>query len=112
MADVIITEFMDEAVVARLSEQFDVTYDPGLAERPDDLAQMTARAQALVVRNRTKVDAGLIDQADRLKIVGRLGVGLDNMMWISASDAAYPSPAVSGSTPSVWLNTWWQWRFS
>lgn len=79
MADVVITEFMDEAVVAQLSEQLDVEYDPGLADRRDDLTRMIGDARALVVRNRTRVDTALIERADRLKIVGRLGVGLDNI---------------------------------
>ena len=43
------------------------------------LANVIQDYQILIVRGRTKVDAGLIDRASRLKIVGRAGVGLDNI---------------------------------
>ena len=38
-----------------------------------------ANAAALIVRNRTQVDADLLAMAPQLKVVGRLGVGLDNI---------------------------------
>jgi (S)-sulfolactate dehydrogenase len=38
-----------------------------------------SNAQALVVRNRTQVNKDLLDAAPNLKVVGRLGVGLDNI---------------------------------
>ena len=43
------------------------------------LAAAIADADALIVRNRTQVDRGLVDAAPRLRVVGRLGVGLDNI---------------------------------
>ena len=33
----------------------------------------------LIVRNRTPVDKALLEMAPKLKVVGRLGVGLDNI---------------------------------
>ena len=36
-------------------------------------------ADALIVRNRTQVDAALLSSAPRLRVIGRLGVGLDNI---------------------------------
>ncbi len=79
MPDVVITEFMDEAVVADLATEFDVYYDPELASRPDATATQVAEARALIVRNRTSVDRSLLDAAPGLVAVGRLGVGLDNI---------------------------------
>jgi|SRR6516164_3716059 (S)-sulfolactate dehydrogenase len=76
---IVITEFMDDAAVAKLAGRFDVTYDKTLVDRPDDLAQAVADADALIVRNRTRVDAPLLELAPGLKVVGRLGVGLDNI---------------------------------
>ena len=38
-----------------------------------------SRAHALVVRTATRVDAGLLDRAPRLRVVGRAGVGLENI---------------------------------
>jgi len=78
-AKVVITEFMDEAAVAGLAARFDVRHDARLAERRDELAAALADADALIVRNRTRVDAGLLAAAPKLRVVGRLGVGLDNI---------------------------------
>lgn len=76
---IIICEFMDEASVDALRRRFDVKYDPTLVDRRADLLGALAGAQALVVRNRTQVDAGLLAAAPTLRVVGRLGVGLDNI---------------------------------
>jgi (S)-sulfolactate dehydrogenase len=76
---ILITEFMDEAAVDRLRAVHPVTYDPGLADRPGEIPAMMPGVQALIVRNRTQVRAGLLDAAPDLRCVGRLGVGLDNI---------------------------------
>lgn len=76
---IVICEFMDSDAVAQLTARFDVCYDKALVDRPDDLARELADADALIVRNRTSVDATLLARAPRLRVVGRLGVGLDNI---------------------------------
>ncbi|MDW3205078.1 MAG: hydroxyacid dehydrogenase [Alphaproteobacteria bacterium] len=76
---VVISEFMDDAAVADLRADFDVLYDPGLVDRPDDLCAALAGADGWIVRNRTQVRGSLLAAADRVKVVGRLGVGLDNI---------------------------------
>ncbi len=79
MPDIVISEFMDQAAVDGLAAGFDVLYDPGLASRPADLAVLIAGARGLIVRNRTLVRAALLKAAPGLLVVGRLGVGLDNI---------------------------------
>lgn len=79
MADIVICEFMDEAVVDKAFAGRDVLYDPTLVDHPEALHAALADARAVVVRNRTQVRAPLLDAAPRLKVVGRLGVGLDNI---------------------------------
>lgn len=76
---VVITEFMDKAAVACLSEEFEVIYQDDLHGRRADLNALLRDADALIVRNRTHVDAGLLQGQQRLKAVGRLGVGLENI---------------------------------
>jgi len=76
---IVITEFMAEAAVASLAERFDVVYDKSLVDRPDDLQVAVGDTDALIVRNRTSVDAALLACAPQLRVVGRLGVGLDNI---------------------------------
>ncbi|MGU3419678.1 hydroxyacid dehydrogenase [Methylobacterium sp. D54C] len=94
MPKVIISEFMDEAAIAAELAGLDVQYDPGLVDRPGDLAAAVARADALIVRNRTQVRGPLLDAARDLKVVGRLGVGLDNIDVPACRDrgiAVYPA---------------------
>jgi (S)-sulfolactate dehydrogenase len=79
MADIVICEFMDQAAVDGLARDFDVMYDAALVERPDELAAAVATARAMVVRNRTQVRGALLESASSLQVVGRLGVGLDNI---------------------------------
>ncbi len=79
MADVVVSEIMDDAGVAALRDRFDVLYDPGLVDRRPDLLAAVAGARALVVRNRTMVDDEVLAAAPALIVVGRLGVGLDNI---------------------------------
>jgi (S)-sulfolactate dehydrogenase len=76
---IVICEFMDEQSVAGLLGRFDVVYEPKLVERRQELMRELADAQALVVRNRTQVDVELLACAPQLRVVGRLGVGLDNI---------------------------------
>lgn len=76
---IVICEFMDEAAVQALHDEFDVLYAPELVDDPAALRAALADAQALIVRNRTQVRPALLEHAPRLRVVGRLGVGLDNI---------------------------------
>ncbi len=76
---IVVTEFMDAQAVSRLAAAHDTLYDKDLVDQPEALASAVAGADALVVRNRTQVRAELIGRATRLRVVGRLGVGLDNI---------------------------------
>jgi (S)-sulfolactate dehydrogenase len=76
---ILITEFMDEPAVAALSAKFDVRHDAKLADRRGELAAALADVDAVIVRNRTQVDQALLASAPKLRVVGRLGVGLDNI---------------------------------
>jgi (S)-sulfolactate dehydrogenase len=79
MADIVISEFMDEAALREGLSGFDVLYDANLVDRPGDLAAAVGQARALIVRNRTQVTRELLDHAPALSCIGRLGVGLDNI---------------------------------
>ena len=79
MADIVITEFLDEAALAAVPASLKVLYDPKLVDRPAELLAAITSARALVVRNRTQVRGELLGAGRALKCVGRLGVGLDNI---------------------------------
>lgn len=73
---VIVCEALDADALAWLAERCDVTkLDDAAALTPD----LLARADALVVRTYTRVDAALLAKAPRLRCVARAGVGLDNI---------------------------------
>ena len=77
--NVIITEFMDAPAVAALKLQFSTTYDETLVDRRTEMLAGLADCDALIVRNRTQVNAEVLSHAPKLRVVGRLGVGLDNI---------------------------------
>lgn len=76
---IVICEFMDERAVARLKAAHDVLYDPQLVGDAARLRAEAAMADVLIVRNLTQVRGELLAALTRCKVVGRLGVGLDNI---------------------------------
>ena len=79
MSLIVVTEFMDERAVQRLRAAHEVVYDPVLVDEAARLHAEAARADALIVRNRTQVRGELLAALGRCRVVGRLGVGLDNI---------------------------------
>src|SRR5215813_4416165 len=46
---------------------------------PDELRQALVDCEGLIVRSETKVNAGVMDAAKKLRVIGRAGVGVDNI---------------------------------
>lgn len=102
MTDIVITEFMDEAAVAALSARYKVHHDPELFGKPDELARLVADIPALIVRNQTQVRGDVLAAAKKLKVVGRLGVGLDNIdMDVCTERGIKVFPATGANSLSV-----------
>ena len=78
-ARIVISEFMDERAVAQLAAVHDVLYEPTLVDDAPRLLAQAQGAHALIVRNRTQVRGELLAALQQCKVVGRLGVGLDNI---------------------------------
>jgi (S)-sulfolactate dehydrogenase len=76
---IVISEFMDAPAVERLRARFDVDYRPKLVDDPAALEEALRFADAWIVRNRTQVRGRLLESAANVKVIGRLGVGLDNI---------------------------------
>jgi D-3-phosphoglycerate dehydrogenase len=57
----------------------DVDYQPTLGKDKDALAEIIGDYDGLAIRSATKVTAKLLDRAKRLKVVGRAGIGVDNV---------------------------------
>lgn len=96
MAEVVITEFMDAAGVEAL-KGFDVLYDPALVDKPEELRAALADCRGLVVRNRTQVRPPLLQAAPRLEVVGRLGVGLENLDLAACAARGIPVLPATGT---------------
>ena len=79
MKRIVISEFMDAPAVACLEQRFEVDYRPQLVDDAGALAAALASADAWIVRNRTQVRGPLLEAARRVRVIGRLGVGLDNI---------------------------------
>ncbi len=71
---VLVREPIADAGVELLRRHFDVDVDG-----ESDLEAVIDRYDALVIRSATKLTADLIERADRLKVIGRAGVGVDNV---------------------------------
>ena len=76
---VLLSDAVGAEGLARLREQPDLDVDarPGLS--PAELMEVIGRYDALVVRSGTKVTADVIARADRLRVIGRAGIGVDNV---------------------------------
>lgn len=102
MTDIVITEFMDEAAVDALKARYKVHHDPELFGKPHELAKLVAEVPALIVRNQTQVRGAVLEAARKLKVVGRLGVGLDNIdMEACAAREIKVFPATGANSLSV-----------
>jgi (S)-sulfolactate dehydrogenase len=102
MADVVVSEFMDEAALARFAPRYTVHVGTTLWNEPAALGRALTDAVALIVRNRTQVTADVLAAARRLRVVGRLGVGLDNIdMSACAARGIAVHAAVGANAVSV-----------
>jgi len=71
---VLVREPIAEAGIELLRERFDVDVDTN-----GDLGAKIGEYDGIVIRSATKLDADLIGRAERLKVIGRAGVGVDNV---------------------------------
>jgi D-3-phosphoglycerate dehydrogenase len=80
---IIITDRLDKGGVKILMDTAQV--DEHVDISPDDLLQLVSAYDALVVRGRTQVNAEVFSAATNLKVVGRAGVGVDNIDLAAAN---------------------------
>ncbi|MDQ3987181.1 MAG: phosphoglycerate dehydrogenase [Actinomycetota bacterium] len=74
---VLVTEPLSDAGIKALEEHAEVDVRTGLDA--NELGQAIGVYEALIIRSATTVDAGLLEKADNLKVIGRAGIGLDNV---------------------------------
>ncbi len=102
MTEIVVPEFLPERHIGLLAEAHEVRYDPDLYGRRVELLSEMGDARAVLIRNRTRIDVELLDASPGLEVVGRLGVGLDNIDMEAASRSGVEViPAVGGNAVSV-----------
>jgi len=77
---VLISDALSEAAVQIFKDRgIEVDFQPDLGKDKERLAAAIAGVDGLAVRSATKVTAKLLERADRLKVIGRAGIGVDNI---------------------------------
>ena len=102
MSIIFISEFITSQALETLKARHTVIYQPDAYQDPKQMADSLANADAWIVRNLTKVSKELVDGAKQLKVVGRLGVGLENIdLHACAERAIRVIPATGANAVSV-----------
>jgi (S)-sulfolactate dehydrogenase len=79
VSKILVTEYLPDEYLELLRTLHDVEYDPDLCTDRGRLLDRMSGVEALFTRNRTRVDDELLASGHDLRVVGRLGVGLDNI---------------------------------
>ena len=82
-AKVLVKEKIADAGVDLLRERFDV--ELGLEWDGTELEERISEFDGILIRSATKLTPDLIERADRLKVIGRAGTGVDNVDVASAT---------------------------
>ncbi len=76
---VLISDKLGEAGIEIFEQDPDIDVDVNTELSPEELLEEIHQYDALVIRSATRVTADLLEAAEKLKVVGRAGIGLDNV---------------------------------
>jgi (S)-sulfolactate dehydrogenase len=79
MSLILISEFITSQALETLCSRHEVVYEPNLYKDRSLLIAKLQNVEALIVRNLTLVNEEILDGANKLRVLGRLGVGLENI---------------------------------
>ncbi len=86
MPKVLISDALSDAAVQIFRDRgLEVDFQPKLGKDPDKLAEIIGKYDGLAIRSATKATAALIAKAGNLKVIGRAGIGVDNVDIAAAS---------------------------
>ena len=94
MPRVLIADQLSPAAEAIFRER-GIEVDTAVGLKPEELVRIVGQYDGLAIRSATKVTAAVLDAASRLKVVGRAGIGVDNI----DVDAATERGVVVMNTP-------------
>ncbi|MDD5348537.1 MAG: phosphoglycerate dehydrogenase [Candidatus Omnitrophica bacterium] len=86
MFKVLVSDSLSEEGLKILKENKDFQVDVKTGMKPEELKGVIKDYDALIVRSATKATRDIIDAAERLKVIGRAGVGLDNVDLDAATE--------------------------
>ena len=81
---VLITDNINKCVKDIISETAEAVFLPTMSE--EEIIKIIGEYDALMVRSQTKVNRNIIEAGKKLKIIGRAGVGVDNIDVNSATE--------------------------
>jgi D-3-phosphoglycerate dehydrogenase len=76
---ILITEKIADSGIESLKKEFDVDVKLDLAKDKPKIVEVIGDYNALIIRSATKVDKDILDAAKNMKIIGRAGIGVDNV---------------------------------
>jgi len=77
---VLISDALSPAAVQIFKDRgIAVDFQPNLGKDKDKLAEIVGNYEGLAIRSATKVTPKILDQAKNLKVIGRAGIGVDNV---------------------------------
>ncbi len=76
---VLVSDNLDKTGIRRIEVEEGIEVDVNTGLSPEDLKQIIGNYEALIIRSATKVTDEILQQAKRLKVIGRAGIGLDNV---------------------------------
>jgi D-3-phosphoglycerate dehydrogenase / 2-oxoglutarate reductase len=86
MPDILVTENIIGTAMDELRQQFDLVFAPEIWKQQDELIAIVPNFRAIIARNQTLLTRELIAAAQHLEIIGRAGVGMDNVDLPAAND--------------------------
>jgi D-3-phosphoglycerate dehydrogenase / 2-oxoglutarate reductase len=82
---VLVSDAMSDVGINIFRDMPGIDVDVNTDLSPDELKSVIGRYDGLAIRSATKVTADILEQADKLKVIGRAGIGLDNVDITAAS---------------------------
>ena len=83
---VLVSDKLSETAVQIFRDRgIDVTFDPSIGKDKEKLLEVIGAYDGLAIRSGTKVSAKVLERASNLKVIGRAGIGVDNVEIPAAS---------------------------
>src|SRR5258706_11830198 len=83
---ILVPDNLDKAGLDLLNARADITVKSAAKMDRKEVMELIPQADALIIRSATKVDKAMLEAAPKLQLVGRAGVGVDNVDLDAATD--------------------------